>query len=155
MDNPKIKIVNMTMVYDKDSGKCVVLDRLKDWPGLTFPGGHVENGESFYDSAAREIKEETGLTVRNLKSCGTVHWASQNSGDRYIEFLFKTCDYDGSLVDATREGRVFWMDSEDLKKSDNLSPNFALYLPMFFEDRYSEMYFKWDGKSWTGEPNYK
>lgn len=33
------------------------------WPGLTFPGGHVEPHESFHDSVIREVKEETGLTI--------------------------------------------------------------------------------------------
>ena len=71
----------MVMVYDGDS--VVVLDRKKSWPGLTFPGGHVEPGESFYDSAVREVREETGLTVEDLVPCGVVHWASKD-GKRYI-----------------------------------------------------------------------
>lgn len=38
---------NMCMVYD-GRGNILVQDR-KDpgWPGLTFPGGHVEPGEAF------------------------------------------------------------------------------------------------------------
>ena len=31
------------------------------WPGVAFPGGHVEKGESFTESVIREIQEETGL----------------------------------------------------------------------------------------------
>ena len=54
---------NLVMVYDKQ-GNILVQDR-KDpsWPGICFPGGHVEPGESFVASAIREVKEETGLTV--------------------------------------------------------------------------------------------
>jgi len=153
MENPKIKIVNMIMIYDKD--KCVVLDRAaSDWGGLTFPGGHVEPGESFYQSAVREAKEETGLSVKNLTPCGVVHWAHRESGKRYIEFLYKTCDYSGELTKATREGRVFWMDKKELAASDKLSMNFSLYLPIFFGDKYSEMYFDWDGESFEAEPLY-
>ena len=152
---PKIKIVNMIMIYNKSTGKVCVLDREKGGPGLTFPGGHTEWGESFYDSAVREAKEETGLTVSNLIPCGTVHWANKQSGERYIEFLYKTYTFSGVMLDGTIEGKIFWMDAEELKRSDKLSPNFEHYLPMFFEDKYSEMFFDWDGKAWTGTPIYK
>ena len=38
---------NMCMVYD-GAGNILVQDRLDpNWPGIIFPGGHVEPGESF------------------------------------------------------------------------------------------------------------
>ena len=141
----------MVMVYDGDS--VVVLDRKKSWPGLTFPGGHVEPGESFYDSAVREVREETGLTVEDLVPCGVVHWASKD-GKRYIEFLYKTCRCGGTLKDGTDEGDVFWMEKSALLRSDKKSPNFKYYLPMFFENKYSEMFLEWDGESFESVPKY-
>ena len=144
-----VETVNMVMVYDGDS--VVVLDRKKSWPGLTFPGGHVEPGESFYESAVREVREETGLTVEDLVPCGVVHWASKD-GKRYVEFLYKTCRYGGTLKDGTDEGDVFWMKKDALLRSDKKSPNFKYYLPMFFENKYSEMFFEWDGVSFESVP---
>ena len=38
--------------------------RHNDW---SFPKGHCEAGESFEETAIREIQEETGLSVRILK----------------------------------------------------------------------------------------
>ena len=63
----KLEITNMVLVRDRTTGKVVVIDRVISWKGIAFSGGHAEDGESIYDSAVREIREETGLTVQNLK----------------------------------------------------------------------------------------
>lgn len=52
---PKVELTNMVMVQDKITGKVLVQERIKSWKGLSFPGGHVDEGESFVDSAIREI----------------------------------------------------------------------------------------------------
>ena len=138
----KIELTNMVMVEDKKNGKVLVQERLKSWTGLSFPGGHIEPGESFVDSAVREIKEETGLEIKNLHSCGVIHWSHKTRRDRYIVFLYKTSDFSGNLLDATDEGRVFWIDPEELKNR-RLSSNFANYLPMFMSEKHSEAYGLW------------
>lgn len=80
---------NMCMIYD-DAGNVLVQNRLNpNWPGITFPGGHVENGESFTDSVIREIYEETGLTVSELQMCGIKDWV-RDDGTRYVVLLYKT-----------------------------------------------------------------
>lgn len=137
--SPKIELTNMVMVEDKASGKVLVQERVKSWTGISFPGGHVEAGESFVESAIREVKEETGLDIRNLKNCGVIHWANKDSLDRYIVHLYKTSDFSGELIDKTEEGKVFWISPDELK-TQKLSNNFGNYLPMFLEEKYSEFY---------------
>lgn len=108
-----VTITNMCMICDRD--KILVQERnKKTWPGLTFPGGHVEINESIVESTIREVKEETGLTVRNLKLCGIAHWTPLLGG-RYLVFCYKTDDFSGDLRDSS-EGRVFWIPKKDLKK---------------------------------------
>lgn len=149
---PKIKLYNMIMICRGDD--VLVLDRAaSDWPGLTFPGGHVEPGESFLGSAVREAKEETGLTVKDPVLCGVVHWAAPD-GDRYVEYLYRATDFSGEMLSGTDEGKIFWMSREELKRSDRLSPNFEHYLPVFFGDGFTEAFFEWDGKSFYGVPKY-
>lgn len=154
MSASEAKLYNMTMVCDPD-GRVLVLDRVKtDWPGLTFPGGKVEKGEGFAASAIREIYEETGLRIENPIPCGVVHWAHRESGKRYIEFLYRADSFKGDIKEGTEEGNVFWMEREALRVSSRLSPNFDLYLPLFLDGGYSELFFDWDGASWSAEPQY-
>ena len=68
MRTETVTLTNMCMVYD-DAGNVLVQDKVdKKWSGLTFPGGHIEKGESFVDSVIREVYEETGLTIEKPKS---------------------------------------------------------------------------------------
>ncbi len=143
MEKGTVELTNMVMIEDKSTGRVLVQERIKSWRGITFPGGHVEPGESFVDSAVREVKEETGLDIRNLKSCGVIHWAHNRNFNRYIVFLYKTSDFSGELLPETDEGKVFWAEPEKLKEM-RLSENFEKYLPMFLNSEFSEAYGSWN-----------
>ena len=98
---------NMCMVYDGE-GNVLVQNRLNpDWPGIVFPGGHVEAGESFYDAAVREVFEETGLTVSELQMCGIKDWF-RDDGTRYVVLLYETDKFEGELT-SSDEGEVMWI----------------------------------------------
>ena len=73
----------LCMVSD-GHGNILMQDRVDtDWPGMCFPGGHVEPGESFTEAAIRETREETGLTVENPQLCGVKQFQTKNDA-RYV-----------------------------------------------------------------------
>lgn len=84
------------------------MDRKKeDWPGLTFPGGHVENRETIIESVFREAKEETGLELLEVKPCGVFGWLWEG-GSSYTAFLYKSNKFKGTLK-SNKEGKVFYI----------------------------------------------
>jgi len=133
------------MIMDRERNRVVVQDRAKSWKGISFPGGHVEEGESIVEATIREVKEETGLEVSNLQPCGIIHWFNDQTCDRYIVFNFKTDTWSGELLSATEEGKVFWVNVEELYNL-NLAEGFGKRLPMFLEDKYIEEFGTWNDK---------
>ena len=145
-----ILLLNMCMIVDEKNKKVLVQDKVDEsWGGITFPGGHIENGESIVDSTVREVKEETGLDVQNLKPCGLIHWHNADDNERWFIFLFKTGDFSGTMVKETEEGEVYWVDIDALPELE-LAPDMDTYLKLFFDDNVNEAYATWNAESSSG-----
>ena len=139
-----VTLTNMCMVYDGD--KVLVQDRTDpDWPGITFPGGHIESGESFSASIIREVFEETGLTIENPRLCGVKEWENKD-GSRYIVLFYKTNQFSGQLK-SSEEGNVFWSTVESLT-SLKLSLDFQQHLELFFNEDLSEAFYENASLGW-------
>ncbi len=128
------------------NGNILVEDR-KDptWPGICFPGGHVEPGESFTEAAVREMQEETGLTVLDPQLCGVKQFQTK-TGARYVVFFYKATQWTGQ-IQSSDEGEVFWVSRSDLSNY-RLVDDFEDMVKVMETDTLNEFYYYKNGSEW-------
>ena len=141
----KAIFTNLCMVYD-DAGNILVQDRSDpSWPGLCFPGGHVDPGESFVEAVIRKVWEETGLTIEKPMLCGTKQFQTDND-ERYVVCFYKTNRFSGELR-SSHEGKVFWVNRKDLEQYA-LVDDFMDMVKVFESDDLSEFYYYTENGRW-------
>ena len=109
---------NTTLCYIEKEEKYLMLHRVKKkndmnhdkWIGI---GGKLEEGESPFDCARREILEETGLKANKLSYRGIVTFVSDEYGTEYMH-LFHTLDFEGELKTDCDEGNLEWIEKKKL-----------------------------------------
>lgn len=140
-----VELTNMCMICD---GEYVLVQKRRSstYPGVTFPGGHVEAGEALSDAVKREVYEETGLTIERPRLCGIKNWFNQD-GARYIVLLYKTDCFSGALC-ASDEGEVYWVRRDELLNQP-LARDMDVMLRVFEEDDVDELFYEKVGKDWV------
>lgn len=141
-----IELTNMCMLRRAD-GKVLVQNRRDpNWGGLTFPGGHVEPGESMVDSVVREMQEETGLTVRNPRLIGTKSWMQKDGSGRYLVLLYTATEYEGELH-SSEEGDVRWMTLDEMR-AGQMVDGMELYFRVYLDGDVNEIWYEREGDGW-------
>lgn len=139
-----------TLCYVQKDNKTLMLYRNKKendyhegkWNGL---GGKFEIGESPEDCAIREIKEEAGLTVKNLIMKGFITFPLFDGKDDWHVFLFVIDEFDGKLINSP-EGELEWIDNDKLSEI-NLWEGDKIFIPWLFQDKFFSAKFNYvDGK---------
>lgn len=135
----------LCMVTDSNGNILVEDRRDPSWPGICFPGGHVEPGESFTEAAIRETFEETGLTIENPQLCGVKQFQTDNNA-RYVVFFYKATRYHGTLRSSC-EGEVFWLSRKALDSRQTVD-DFLDMIKVFESPELSEFYYCKDNGKW-------
>ena len=137
-------MINTTLCHIENDGKYLMMHRVKKKNDLNQDkwvaiGGKFEYGESPEEANAREVFEETGLTLGKVRYCGIVTFVSDKWGTEYMH-LFHTNEFSGELIECN-EGDLCWVDIKEvynlpiwegdkifLKLLEEKSPFFSLKL---------------------------
>lgn len=107
-----------TLCYIEKDGKYLMLHRVKKevdenkdkWIGV---GGKFEPGETPEECLLREVKEETGLTLKTYQFRGIVTFLSDEWGTEYMH-LFTATEYSGEMKECD-EGELVWVDKSEIE----------------------------------------
>jgi 8-oxo-dGTP diphosphatase len=84
MQHPQVRVGIAVFVIK--NGKFLMLQRKGSHGEGTWslPGGHLEYGESFEDTAKREVKEETNLNIMNVRLGGITNDIFNDENKHYV-----------------------------------------------------------------------
>jgi len=107
------------LIQNPDLPKEYLMGRRVDNGGINFPAGGINDGEDPKIGAAREVKEETGFTAKNLKMVGS--YKKEKQGKPIVVYVF-TAEVDGNPNlenDPDREFQsLFWIDPLRIPSSE-------------------------------------
>ncbi len=126
----EIVLTVMCTLLNSDGELLFEYRNKKDWPGLTFPGGHVEDSENITEAVIREMKEETGLDVSKLENVGYIEWNDSPDNKRHLSILFIAREYKGE-IHSSLEGKVFFLKKKEIANYP-LSNDFNKILEIIF-----------------------
>ncbi|MDP3830910.1 MAG: 8-oxo-dGTP diphosphatase, partial [Ignavibacteriaceae bacterium] len=100
-----MKLATLCYVKDANNGATLMLHRIKKendmhegkWNGL---GGKFEMGESPEECVIREIKEESGLDIKNPKLNGFITFPAFDGFEDWYVFIFSVTEFSGELIDS-------------------------------------------------------
>ena len=132
-----------TLLYCFDPvGRILLLHRNKEPNmGLWSPCGgklKVDDGESPYDCALRELREETGIIAekKDLHLTGIVSECGGKNKNHWLMFLFELKKYVQKLPSNCSEGRFAFFKPSELNEISLPKTDKEYIWPLFWKYRY-------------------
>ncbi len=116
MEQPEVRVGIAVFIF-KD-GKFLMMQR-KGSHGAgswSVPGGHLEFGESFEQTAEREVREETGLEISNYRVAGITNDYFESEGKHYVTIWLVTDYASGQekILEPQKCTGMEWVDFDHL-----------------------------------------
>ncbi len=132
-----MKLATLCYVINKTDNSTLMIHRVKKendyhkgkWNGL---GGKFEQGETPEECAVREVKEESGLMIKNTRLHGLITFPMFDGVDDWYVFIFTASEFEGKLI-PSNEGNLKWIKNEELF-SLNLWEGDKIFLEWVFKD---------------------
>ena len=107
-----------SLCYLKKNQKTLMLYRNKKqndihegkWNGL---GGKFEAGETPEECVIREVKEESGLEIKNPKLHGIILFPAFDGVQDWFVFVFSSTTFSGEIIES-EEGTLKWINDNQL-----------------------------------------
>lgn len=128
MDKPIRKAVRCYLVKDNKVVVTKYKEENKKAGYYEIPGGKIEEGETSEQTAIREMKEETGLKIKNLKYKGKIIIEYPNRIFDFEVFICNECE--GKPQDF-EENTSEWIEINELLKKEKILSNIMI-LDRFF-----------------------
>jgi 8-oxo-dGTP diphosphatase len=109
-----------TLCYVRRNDHTLMIHRVKrendihmgKWNGL---GGKFEPGESPEDCVIREVKEESGLLIKNPIVKGFLTFPDFANDEDWYAFVFVATEFEGEITEPP-EGYLRWVHDDELLK---------------------------------------
>ncbi len=146
-----MKLATLCYVIDEQKNKTLMIFRNKKendfhegkWNGL---GGKLENGETPEECVIRELKEESGLTIKDPYLHGFITFPMFDGKDDWYVFIFTVTEFEGELIDSA-EGKLDWIPNDNLTEL-NLWDGDEIFLKWLFQDKFFSAKFVYENKKY-------
>ena len=138
-----------TLCYIEKDEKYLMLHRTKKkndinkdkWLGI---GGKFEEGESPEECMIREVKEETGLMLKNYQLRCIVTYVSTTWETEYM-YVFTSNEFEGNLIPCD-EGDLQWIDKDKITELNTWEGDKIFVEKIQNDNSFFTVKFQYDGK---------
>lgn len=133
-----------TLCHISKDNKLLLIKKAKGLLGegkWSAVGGKIKARESVEECTKREVLEETGLKVDNLKEVGTLTFYSGRESAWKV-YVFIANSFKGNLK-SSREGTLKWIKVHEIPY-DNMWEDYRFWLPLLLKNKKFEGNFHFD-----------
>lgn len=133
----RYKLVPRTLIFIENNKKVLLIKKKKEnsfgFDKLNGIGGHIEKGEEPFESAKREILEETGLIINKLDLVALI-FIEIGIDPGILLFVFKA-KYPSGKLTASDEGELDWLKEDSIEGSEGIVKDLPFLLELSKEHK--------------------